>query len=131
MGELFATFEKNRDQTVFSTTSATAPKAVRLGFHDCFKYEDGTGGCDGCLDWKDINFELTRKARGKAEFRIPKPEWMNPNRGLVGMVEYLELVYTRTLASTGTSLRGSGKTRADLWAFSAIVAIEFGTHTNN
>ena len=28
-----------------------APGVVRLGFHDCLKYKDGTGGCDGCLNW--------------------------------------------------------------------------------
>ena len=34
-------------------------KALRLGFHDCLKYKDGSGGCDGCLNWegmKDLNF---------------------------------------------------------------------------
>ena len=29
----------------------SAPGVVRLGFHDCLKYKDGTGGCDGCLNW--------------------------------------------------------------------------------
>ena len=24
---------------------------IRLGFHDCLTYTDGTGGCDGCLNW--------------------------------------------------------------------------------
>ena len=30
-----------------------------------------------------------------------------------------------------TSLYESGKSRADLWAFAAIVAVEFGVETNN
>ena len=30
----------------------TEGKLLRLTFHDCFKYKDGTGGCDGCLNWK-------------------------------------------------------------------------------
>ena len=30
----------------------TEGKLMRLSFHDCFKYKDGTGGCDGCLNWK-------------------------------------------------------------------------------
>ena len=30
-------------------------KAVRLAFHDCVPYKDGTGGCDGCLNF-DENF---------------------------------------------------------------------------
>jgi hypothetical protein len=25
-------------------------KLMRIAFHDCLKYTDGTGGCDGCLD---------------------------------------------------------------------------------
>ena len=31
-----------------------APKAVRLGFHDCLRYSDRSGGCDGCLNWKNV-----------------------------------------------------------------------------
>ena len=30
----------------------TENKLLRLAFHDCFKYTDGTGGCDGCINWK-------------------------------------------------------------------------------
>ena len=30
-----------------------------------------------------------------------------------------------------TSLRESGKSRADLWALAGIVAVEFGIETNN
>ena len=29
------------------------PKAIRLAFHDCMPYTDGTGGCDGCLNFKE------------------------------------------------------------------------------
>ena len=29
-----------------------APKVLRLIFHDCLKYTDGSGGCDGCLNWE-------------------------------------------------------------------------------
>ena len=36
-----------------------APKAVRLGFHDCLKYADGTGGCDGCLNWTGMEVTAT------------------------------------------------------------------------
>ena len=27
-----------------------APKFIRLGFHQCLKNSDGTGGCNGCLN---------------------------------------------------------------------------------
>merc|ERR1712128_301429 len=32
------------------TRMPTAAKFLRLGFHDCLKYMDGSGGCDGCQD---------------------------------------------------------------------------------
>ena len=32
----------------------TTPKFIRLGFHDCLKYADGSGGCDGCLNWHNM-----------------------------------------------------------------------------
>ena len=32
----------------------SAAKFVRLAFHDCLKYKDGSGGCDGCLNWEGM-----------------------------------------------------------------------------
>ena len=32
----------------------TERKAIRLAFHDCVPYADGTGGCNGCLDWNGM-----------------------------------------------------------------------------
>ena len=34
----------------------TERKMLRLTFHDCVPYEDGTGGCDGCLNF-DANHD--------------------------------------------------------------------------
>ena len=31
----------------------TPRKALRLAFHDCFKYKEGTMGCDGCLNFDE------------------------------------------------------------------------------
>ena len=50
-----------------------AAKMLRLGFHGCLKFSDGTGGCNGCLNptgmrtnveprWKQVN-ELARCIR--------------------------------------------------------------------
>ena len=39
----------------------SAPKIVRLAFHDCLKYEDGTGGCDGCLGWQGMGVTYRTK----------------------------------------------------------------------
>merc|ERR1711988_914924 len=29
-------------------------KVLRLSFHDCIRYTDGEGGCDGCLNWHGV-----------------------------------------------------------------------------
>merc|ERR1719483_527731 len=29
-------------------------KLLRLSFHDCLRYVDGSGGCDGCLNWEGV-----------------------------------------------------------------------------
>ena len=33
---------------------------MRLVFHDCMRYQDGTGGCDGCINFK-VHFDKTWK----------------------------------------------------------------------
>ena len=30
---------------------------LRLVFHDCIPYTDGTGGCDGCMNWQGMDAE--------------------------------------------------------------------------
>ena len=59
------------------------------------------------------------------------------NNGLDYAVEVLEGIYTDpnfplNLAPTLTvSLRDSGKSRADLWAYATILAVEYGVQSNN
>ena len=48
--KLYALFNKNKD--------IRAPVMLRLGFHDCLKYADGSGGCDGCLNWEGMGSRL-------------------------------------------------------------------------
>ena len=36
---------------------ASENSLIRLAFHDCVRYKDKSGGCDGCLNWKNINYE--------------------------------------------------------------------------
>ena len=54
------------------------------------------------------------------------------NNGLAYTVEVLEHIYTdaefpRNLApALNISLKASGKSRADLWAFATIAAVEYG-----
>ena len=53
----------------------SAAKALRLGFHDCLKYKDGTGGCDGCLNWEGMGFQVF-----KAGHKNYKPQVGNLSR---------------------------------------------------
>merc|ERR1719254_204869 len=41
----------------------TAAKFLRLGFHDCFKYQDNSGGCDGCLNFEGMFHNLNMDER--------------------------------------------------------------------
>ena len=29
-------------------------RLIQLAFHDCLRYSDGTGGCDGCINWSEM-----------------------------------------------------------------------------
>jgi len=110
----------------------TAPKFLRLSFHDCVKYEDGTGGCDGCLDWEGVGV-MFDDAPNKKQYEDVK---FTNNNGLRPTVEMLEAIYTTPdfpirSPILSQSLKDSGKSRADLWALAAIVAVEWGVETNN
>ena len=67
-----------------------AAKMLRLGFHDCLKYEDGTGGCDGCLNWEGVGF---RHTQGNPDYKYPDVGNTN-NNGLGLTVLVLEHIYT-------------------------------------
>ena len=98
-----------------------------------FRYSDGTGGCDGCLNWKGVGF---RHKGGPGGFKWPNVGETN-NNGLKWTVEVLEAIYTdedfpvNFAPGLSISLKDSGKSRADLWAFASIVAVEYGIETNN
>ena len=66
-------------------------KVIRLGFHDCIKYQDGTGGCDGCLNWEGVGFRYDNPVSG--QWRWPNVGETN-NNGLSWTVEILEGIYT-------------------------------------
>merc|ERR1719450_829633 len=111
----------------------SAPAVLRLGFHDCLKYKDGTGGCDGCLNWHGMGH---RFGEDMAETRREENLDEGNNNGLEGVVKILEQVYTDkdqpgASPSLDVSLRDSGKSRADFWAFAAMMAVEFGKDTTN
>merc|ERR1711892_539974 len=98
---------------------------LRLAFHACLKYEDGSGGCNGCLDLD--KYELSTNAK------IP----MGANNGLNWAVAVLEALYldkefprntgivgSRGVPDLDVSLVDMGVSRADLWAFAGIVTVE-------
>jgi len=109
-----------------------APKALRLSFHDCVKYTDGTGGCDGCLNWEGVGQKLYGVNYAKNFSNIEHGN----NNGLDRIVQQLERVYTEAnypydAKMLPQSLKESGKSRADLWSYAAIVAVEYGIESNN
>ena len=58
------------------------------------------------------------------------------NNGLEYTVGVLEEIYKnkdfpRDAPSLSVSLRDSGKSRADLWAYATVLAVEYGVETNN
>jgi hypothetical protein len=108
-------------------------KFLRLAFHDCMKYADGTGGCDGCLEWTGVGERFAREEHGKMELNASDD---GHNNGLQPTVEILERIYTDpTFPNLAMSLpqspRDSGLSRADLWAFAGMVAVEHGVQLNN
>jgi len=111
-----------------------AAKMLRLGFHDCLRYVDGTPfGCDGCLEWNGVGerFPFDRLAKGQFPFTDD-----GHNNGLKPTVEVLEGIYTDRAFPSLTpqlsiSLQRSGKSRADLWAFATMVAVEYSITLNN
>ena len=106
----------------------TENKMLRLAFHDCVRYTDGTGGCDGCLNWRGVGAETPSIFDHSDNYKYD-PVNQTDNNGLEDVVEQLELIYTtidwplRQASLTG-SLQQLGKSRADLWQFAGLVALE-------
>jgi hypothetical protein len=123
-GKLYSVFR--------SSGPRPAAKALRLSFHDCLKYADGSGGCDGCLNWEGMEDILNIT---KYSYANPPVEVTN-NKGLDEIVDVLEKVYKdptypSNVPAMQESLYESGKSRADLWSYAAIVAVEFSMEVNN
>jgi len=110
-------------------------KVLRLSFHDCIRYADGEGGCDGCLNWSGVGFRFPPQGSLKFKFIEDDIKETN-NNGLEYTVAVLEQLYTDPEFPPNTdtlpvSLKASGKSRADLWAYAAKVAVEYTTEENN
>jgi hypothetical protein len=114
---------------------------MRLMFHDCIPYTDGTGGCDGCLSWAGVGtpapiiFDFPPTGQHKDLYTIT-PINATDNNGLEDVVARLEVIYTTTdwpfaRQSLAVSLQQSGKSRADLWQLAGIVALERSLERSN
>ena len=80
-----------------------------LSFHDCLRYADGGGGCDGCLNWSGMGtfFE------DEPNEQLYEDVTVGDNNGLRPTVEVMEAVYTDPHFPGGapvlpTSLKDSG-----------------------
>ena len=123
-------------------TTPNAPKVLRLGFHDCLPYEEGAedgphaNGCDGCLNNHGMLTDMTPFAEGP-RYSVPQADLTN-NNGLTFTADMLEEIYTNPnfpeIADAQTmteSLKATGKSRADLWAFATLAAVEYGIEQQN
>ena len=105
---------------------------------------DGTGGCDGCLNWKHVG-DATPNPNDEEDVYAFPPANVTDNNGLANIAFALELIYTNTdwpfkvniiwspsdlnyvllqEARMEASLQQLGKSRADLWQFAGLVALE-------
>lgn len=105
-GQPWSMFEMKvvRDLLLFEMRQASAgrdelstAKFIRLPFHDCLHYTDGTGGCDGCLNWESVGFRF----EGRVEERNYEDHERKPsNNGLGIAVEFLESIYQMDLGKS-------------------------------
>lgn len=105
-GQPWSKFEMKivRDLIQFEMRQASAgrdetstAKFIRLPFHDCLHYTDGSGGCDGCLNWEDVGFRF----EGRVEERNYEDHERKPsNNGLGIAVEFLESIYQMDLGKS-------------------------------
>ena len=86
-----------------------------LSFHDCLRYKDGSGGCDGCLNWVGVNERFDPPEEMKRKFEKDDVTKTN-NNGLEYAVAVLEELYTNpefppVKPKLSESLKSSGKSR--------------------
>ena len=56
-------------------------------------FSDGSGGCDGCLNWKGVGATTPNPNKAEDEYAFD-PVNATDNNGLQTLVEKLELIYT-------------------------------------
>jgi hypothetical protein len=127
----------------------TAAKFVRLTFLDCLKETNTGAGCNGCFNFHLVptKWYMDAKCSGvrraiKEDFCIEKEGGLRPmvqnetdNNNLLWIGLVLEEIYTKLdygpFETQSVSLFQSGKSRADLWAFAGLVAVQKTIENNN
>ena len=73
-----------------------AAKFLRLGFHDCLTYENGSivNGCDGCLNPTNINYQLPGYGVANGKVKGNPIITFTDNNNLLQTADVLEEVYT-------------------------------------
>ena len=95
---------EDRDEDI----ALTPRKLLRLAFHDCAPYQNGGGGCDGC-----INFDANIEENHGLQYTVAVLEKL-----------YLEPDYPENAPNLDSSLKDLGVSRADLWAFASLVSLD-------
>ena len=159
--EIYERYEKTTKEggieEGFHSKDALLPnvaKMIRLAFHDCIK--DGeTGGCNGCLNFEGMGTEsegIEHQMCMWKHFQVKRNETCarnshpksTDNNNLLWVSQVLEAVYTAenlpippwsrrnpTQRFTQQSLKATGKSRADLWAYAGLVAVELAGQFHN
>ena len=122
----------------------TAAKIVRLGFHDCLPESDTGAGCNGCFNFNGVKNKYfldkcvapegkkQRKQCKKKEGGLrPDQQLETDNNNLFWTAQVLEGLYYGYGFDGDMSLYESGKSRADLWAYAALVAVRHTLENNN
>jgi len=128
------------DWKISKWTCRTMPspgKLVQLGFHDCMKYKNGKGGCDGCINWHGVGFKPENFIRYHEETYKKFPITRHTNNNKLQMtVKSLEFIYNTTdwplsAPALKKTLWETGKSRADLWQLAANVGLEVAVNKTN
>ena len=128
------------DWKISKWTCRTMPspgKLVQLGFHDCMKYKNGKGGCDGCINWHGVGFKPENFIRYHEESYKKFPITRHTNNNKLQMtVKSLEFIYNTTdwplsAPALKKTLWETGKSRADLWQLAANVGLEMAVNKTN
>ena len=82
-------------ESILGIRGVTENRIMRLAFHDCVRYTDGTGGCDGCLNWSGVGNPAPSPFKEEDFYAFP-PVNNTDNNGLADIVAALELIYTTT-----------------------------------